>query len=102
MAIQNNTLTSAEHDWYATRSGIVSHAPLNDHKRAYFISKSVSGANGKPITQMEYEWLGKQTGVTSKELADMWVEAVAGAGKTPGKSINSNKFIFYTQVVGTP
>lgn len=101
MAIQNQSLSAAEHDWYATRSGVASNAPLNDHKRAYYASRGVTGGT-KPTSQMEYEWLAKLTGVTSKELADMWVEAVAGQSKTPGKSINQNKTIFYTQVAGTP
>lgn len=102
MAIQDKTMTAAEHDWYATRSGVVAYAPLNDHKRAYYIARGVSDANGKKISQMEKEWLAKQTGVTSKYIPDMWVEAVAGAGKTPGGSVTANKFVFYTQVAGNP
>lgn len=105
MAIQNQSLASAEHDWYATRSGVAGNAPLNDHKRAYYASKSIAGTAGsgsKPTNQMEREWLQTLTGVTGKELADMWVQAVAGAGKTPKNSINENKYIFFSQVTGTP
>lgn len=99
MAIQNQSLASAEHDWYATRSGAAGNASLNDHKLAYYDTK---GIHGKTVSQAEREWLTQLTGVTSNELADMWVQAVAGAGKTPKNSINENKLIFYTQVTGTP
>lgn len=102
MAIQDKTLSSAEHDWFATRSGIAGNAPLNDHKRAYFASKSISGTN-KPTNQMEREWLQTLTGVTSNELADMWSQAVSGQSKTPSRDgINANKFIFFTQVTTSP
>ena len=98
MAIQTSSLSSAEHDWYATRSGVAGNAPLNDHKRAYYISLSISDAGGKPTSQMEWEWLHTLTGVTSNELADMWVQAVAGAGKTPANSISENKYLYYSSV----
>lgn len=97
MAIQDKSLSSAEHDWYATRSGMPSNAPLNEHKRAYYVSQGVTGLN-KPLTQMEREWLQKLTGVTSQRLPDMWLQAVAGAGKSPSRNINQNRFIYYTQV----
>ena len=105
MAIQNTTLSSAMHDWYATRSGEPANVQTDMHKRSYFISKGIAGSISgvaKPLSQMEREWLQTQTGVTSKRLPDMWVEAVAGAGKTPSKSINENQYIFYSQVIGTP
>ena len=103
MAIQTVSLSSAEHDWFATRSGVAGNAPLNDHKRAYFASKGISGTNGKPTNQMEREWLQTLTGVTAKELPDMWSQAVSGQSKTPSRDgINSNKFIFFTQVTTSP
>ncbi len=101
MAIQDKTLAGSEHDWYATRSGIAGNAPLDDHKRAYYVSKGITGAN-KPLGQMEREWLQTLTGVTSQRLNDMWLQAVAGQGKTPSVRINSNKFIFFTQVTTSP
>lgn len=101
MAIQDKSLTGAEHDWFATRSGEPSNVSTDSHKRSYFVSKGITGAK-KPLSQMEREWLQTLTGVTGKELADMWVQAVAGAGKVPKNSINENKYIFFSQVTGTP
>lgn len=101
MAIQTNTLSSAEHDWYATRSGAPSAAPLSQHKRMYYTSKGITGI--KPLTQMEREWLQTLAGVTSKRLPDMWVEVVAGQSLTPSRDgMDANKFIFYTQVTTSP
>lgn len=101
MAIQTQSLAAAEHDWYATRSGIAGNASFNDHKRAYYASKSISGTN-KKTSQMEWEWLHTLTGVTSNELSDMWIQAVSGQSKTPVQSIDQNKFIFYSQVTTSP
>lgn len=101
MAIQNRTLISAQHDWYATRSGMAQNAPTTEHMRAYWVSKGITG-NNKPLSQMEREWLQTLTGVTAKRLPDMWLQAVAGQGKTPSVKMDQNKMIFYTQVVGNP
>jgi hypothetical protein len=101
MAIQTASLSSAEHDWYVTRSGITANAPLNDHKRAYFVSKGITGAN-KKLSQMEWEWLHTLTGVTADRWADMWIQAVAGQSLTPVRKMDGNKFIFYSSVTGTP
>ncbi len=52
---------------------------------------------------MEREWLQTLTGVTGKELPDMWSQAVSGQGKVPSRDgINSNKYIFYSQVTDSP
>ncbi len=45
MAIQTKSLASAEHDWYATRSGLDSNAPLTEHKAAYFASRGFGREN---------------------------------------------------------
>ncbi len=101
MAIQDKTLSGAEHDWFATRSGLPGNAPLTEHKRRYFTSKGITGT--KPLTQMEREWLQTLTGVTGKSLPDMWSQAVSGQSKTPSRDgMDSNKFIFYTQVTTSP
>jgi hypothetical protein len=101
MAIQTKTLSSAEHDWFATRSGAPGNAPLTQHKRMYFTAKGITGT--KPLTQMEREWLQKLTGVTSKSYVDMWSQAVSGQGFTPSKDgIDANKFLFYTSVTASP
>ena len=100
MAIQSRSVSAAEHDWYATRSGLPSNAPLNDHKRAYYVSTTfVTGEGSKTINQMEWEWLKTLPGpVTSNEWADMWIQAVAGQGLTPVVKMDQNKFIFFTSV----
>jgi hypothetical protein len=104
MTIQTQTLSSAEHDWFATRSGLDANAPLADHKAKYFSDKGF-GSNAsihKPLGQMESEWLGSLTGVSSSNYADQWREAVAGQSLTPGGSVDADKFIFYTSVATSP
>ncbi len=101
MAIQTQSLSGAEHDWYATRSGLPTNAPLTEHKRRYYTSKGITGT--KPLTQMEREWLQTLTNVTSKSHVDMWSQAVSGQGLTPSRDgMDANKFIFFTQVTTSP
>ena len=98
MAIQKGSQASAEHDWYATRSGMDSNAPLTEHRAAYFASKGF-GSNAslfKPVNQMEQEWLVSVGGTTK------WADAVIAEGETPTVSENENKTIFFTRVTGTP
>ena len=102
---QKVSLPSAEHDWFATRSGAPVNASTDTHKRAYFVSKGIAGSvsgRTKPLNQMENEWLDTLTGVTSKRYADKWLQAVAGAGKTPTQRLSENQMIFYTQVTTSP
>jgi hypothetical protein len=80
---------------------MAANAPLDEHKRAYYVSKGITGSK-KPLSQMEREWLQTLTGVTSQRLNDMWLQAVAGQGLTPTRHINSNKFLFFTSVAGSP
>lgn len=105
MAIQTRTLSSVEHDWFATRSGLSANAPLADHKSKYFSDKGFGGNASihKPIGQQEAEWLGSLTGVDGTHgYSDMWLEAVAGQGLTPAKSLGQNRYIFYTSVSTSP
>ncbi len=95
MAIQKQSLASAEHDWFATRSGMSVDAPLNEHKAAYFASKGCGGA-GKPIFQQEKEWLISMGGTT------LWSDALVSQGETAGGNENENKFKFFCNVTGTP
>ena len=97
MAIQNNNLRALEHDWFATRSGVVGNAPLNDHKRAYFASKDIGGTN-KPISQLEEEWLLSVGGRTAEGLYDLWSSACEAQSVTVGKSIDECKFNFFSTV----
>lgn len=94
MAIQNQSVSSVEHDFYQTRSGLTGNPPLSDCKSKYFSDQGYGGVN-KPISQMEFEWLSAQTGVTSNRIPDMWREAVAGLSLTPENSTDQNKRIFF-------
>lgn len=95
MAIQDKTLSGAEHDWFAVQSGLASSAPLSEHKAKVFSDLGYGGAN-KPLSQMEAEWLSGLPGVTSRREADKWREAVSALGITPALTTAQNKFLFYT------
>jgi hypothetical protein len=98
MAIQKSSLSSAEHDWFATRSGLSANAPLNDHKAAYFASKGY-GSNAsiqKSVFQMEQEWLVSLGGTTR------WADALISQSETPTVNENENKNKFFCNVTGTP
>jgi hypothetical protein len=102
MAIQDKTLTSVEHDWFATKSGQPSNAPLSQHKRAYI--EKVLGFTfpaGTPISEMEKRWLLHSGAKPSNNLSDLWhsVAGVAPNGAIDGtkKSMNQIKFEFYVQ-----
>lgn len=101
MAIQNKTLRGAEHDWFATRSGLASTAPLSEHKSKYFSDKGFGGSN-KPLTQMEREWLQNVASSSSNKPGDLWREVVAALSLTPTASQAENQLIFYTQVATSP
>ena len=104
MAIQDDSLSGAEHDWFATRSSLPANAPLIDHKQKYFSDRGF-GSNAsinKPLTQMEREWLQNVASSTSNNEGDLWREVVASQGLTPSVSTSENKFIFYTGVAGNP
>ena len=100
MAIQTNSLRNAEHDWYAIRSGVAANAPLNDHKLAYYASKSVGSGTGsrKPIYQLEREWLQKVGSSTSVNPYELWVAACQAQTVTVGRSVDECKYNFYTTI----
>lgn len=102
MAIQTGSLSSVEHDWYATRSGVAANAPLNDHKRAYFIAAGISDSGPKPTSQMEKEWLQSVAGSTSLGDADLWAQVCAKYGVIRGETVNGSKYNFFTSVTGSP
>lgn len=96
MAIQNRSLNSAEHDWYATRSGLAANATTDAHKKAYYSSKGI--AESKPLSQAEREWLQSVGSSTSNNPFELWLNACQAQTVTPGKSINDCKMRFYTSV----
>lgn len=97
MATQTKTLSGAEHDWYATRSGIAGNAPLNDHKRAYYSSKGFD-LSTKPLAQVEEEWLLSVAARDCGGVYDQWVGACQAQSVPVGKSIDECKFNFFTGV----
>jgi hypothetical protein len=100
MAIQDKTLTGAEHDWFATRSGLTNSATLTAHKKAYFALKGFS--HNKPLTQAEREWLQNIGSSSSNNPYELWSRACSANSATVGKTINSCKFNFYTTVSTSP
>ena len=99
MAIQNSSLTAAEHDWYAIRSGLSANAPLGDHKLAYFASKNF-GSNAslsKPLSQIEEEWLNAVAGGSGAPY-EVWVKACQAQSAPVGKSVDECRFNFYNKV----
>ena len=101
MAIQKGSLASIEHDWYATRSGLPTQATLTQHKETYYISKGFGGT-GKPVTQMEEEWLLSVAARDCGGTYDLWVGACQAQSATVGKSIDECRFNFFNKVTTSP
>jgi len=100
MAIQNKTTSAAEHDWYATRSGLPNTAPLGDHKATYFGTKGF-GANmsiAKPLSQIEDEWLTSVGGATCGGPYEKWTMACIAQSVPVGITIDECKRNFFTGV----
>ncbi|MCK9371330.1 hypothetical protein M0R04_15560 [Candidatus Dojkabacteria bacterium] len=100
MAIQNRSLIAAEHDWYATRSGLPNTAPLGDHKATYYGTKGF-GANmsiAKPLSQIEQEWLQSVGSSTSDKPFELWLNACQAQSVTPGKTVDDMKMRFFTSI----
>ncbi len=95
MAIQTQTLSGAEHDWFATQSGLPANAPLSQHKAVVFGNAGVGGVS-KPLSQMEREWLQNFSNSNKLNEGDLWREAVSFIGLSPSVSTSENKFLFYT------
>lgn len=96
-----NTLEEAEYSWFKQKnpSGVASNADLATVKRAYFVSQVGEQTRHENVLDLEKRWLRSLTGVTSRYPADMWREAVVGAGQTPANSIPENKFIYFKTVL---
>jgi len=99
MAIQSNSLSALEHDWFATRSGEPANAPLTQHKYGYFASKSIPKS---PLTQMEREWLQSVGSSTSNKPFELWLNACQAESVAVGKSVDECKFNFYSTVTTSP
>jgi len=100
MAIQNRSLIGAEHDWYATRSGLPGNAPLVDHKLAYYASRGFGGNASirKPLSQIEQEWLAAVGSSTADTPFELWLNACQAQSVIVGKSVNDCKMRFFTSV----
>jgi hypothetical protein len=103
MATQNKSVTSAEHDFYVTKSGLPGTAAIGDHMAAYWGDK---GADD------EDEWLANMLqatgGTNNNQPYDRWmntcISAVSLTSITikPGRSIDECKFNFFTSLVSLP
>lgn len=98
MAIQGKTLAGAEHDWYATRSGQPSAAPLSQHKRAYFKANVTDASATNNLVELERMWIQQLLGLTFKDLSSLWENMVAQyiAAAQVSKDIDQNRFVFYS------
>lgn len=99
MAIQSNSLSAVEHDWYATRSGLPANAPFSEHKRVFLESELGEGNAGLSLTELEKRFLQLDFGLTGENLADLWRQLadlgyVADSNK---KSIDQIKYEFFIQ-----
>jgi len=95
MAIQTSTLSAAEHDWFATLSGLPANTPLNEHKMKVFSDAGFGGAN-KPLSQQEREWMQSFANSSKVGQSELWIELVASIGLTPTKSTTENQRLFFT------
>lgn len=100
MAIQSSALRAAEHDWYATRSGLGNGATLNEHKAQYYISKGFGGNASihPPLSQMESDWLANVGSSTSNWPFGLWLNACQAQSVPVGKTIDDCKMRFFTSV----
>lgn len=96
MAIQTRTLSSVEHDYYATRSGLPNRSPLNDHKRTVW--EKVVGGGNLSLKELELRWLQSATSNSSSSLVEQWENMVGtyGAGNV-AKTIDENRYKWYCQ-----
>jgi hypothetical protein len=90
MAIQKRSLSSIEHDWYATRSAAPANAPLSQHQRDYWESVG---------SKCERDWLQAIGSSTSNNMFDLWVAACQAESAPVGNTINECKFNFFNTVV---
>lgn len=104
MAIQTQTTSAVEHDWYATRSGLAGNAPLNDHKVTYYGTKGYGGNASIPkgVNELEQEWLSNVGSATVDQPYELWVNACQAESVPVGSTIDECKRNFFTGVAGTP
>ena len=100
MAIQTGMTSAAEHDWFATRSGLTS-GTLNEHKAKYFSDEGFGGAN-VPLSQMERTWLQAVASSTSNNEGDLWREACAAQSIPVTQNTSENRRNFFLGVAGSP
>jgi len=87
-----------ESSWIRSKHTLHARARNEEVKRSYQVSVAGSQGRNESAIELEKRWLRKLTGVTSKEYADMWREAVVGAGGVPENSIQANKELYFRLV----
>lgn len=95
MAIQTGRLSSAEHDFYLTISGMASNTPLTEMKARVFQGAGFGGVN-KPLHQMEIEFFQNFANSSKTKEGDLWIEVVAACGLTPTTNLTENKRLFFS------
>lgn len=102
MAVATGTnIDEIEWSWFATHiSGFTTNTPIEDLKRAYFVSIVGEQAKDEDVHSLEKRWLHSLTGVgaSTSNYGDLWREAVVGAGQTPDNDITQNKIIYFKTV----
>ncbi len=103
MATQNKSVTSAEHDFYVTKSGLPAESAIGDHMTAYWGDKGAGD---------EVEWLERMLeatgGANNHQPYDQWMNTCISAfslssiAVTPGRSIDECKFNFFTSLISMP
>jgi hypothetical protein len=95
-------LSQLESDWFGKRSGLIGKRSPEEHKRAYFVSKGISGA-GKNLSQMEYEWLVSISGGLGGQWdSELWKQACVTQGAPTTPHLVQNKINFFLNVAGSP
>ena len=93
MAIQDTSLSAAEHDYYATRSGEPSNAPLSQHKRVYIQAKTGSVDNN--IIELEKTYLKFLMNSNLNNLPGLWARIASVVNLPVSKNMNENKRQYY-------
>ena len=102
-------LDQIERDWLSRHvTGATPQMPLNQIRRLYYTTYlgalAISVTPNFSLADLELQWMIKylQTAVvtpTSDYKSDLWKQMVLTTGKTPVKTINANRLIFFSNAL---
>ncbi len=102
-------LNQIERDWLSRHvTGATPQMPIGQLRRLYYTSYlgvlGISVAPNVSLADLEFQWMIKylQTAVvtpTSDYTSDLWKQLVSTTGKTPVKTINGNRLLFYSNAL---